>query len=90
MAARSGPARPRACRAGRRRPGRTGGRDHYRRVIDLDQIERKTLIPKASLRYKRHLGELPFLFRLGRRLVAFDDEVDAWIVEQRKATSRTA
>jgi predicted DNA-binding transcriptional regulator AlpA len=61
-----------------------------RRVIDLDQIERKTLIPKASLRYKRHLGELPFLFRLGRRLVAFDDEVDAWIVEQRKATSRTA
>jgi predicted DNA-binding transcriptional regulator AlpA len=61
-----------------------------RRVIDLDAIERKTLIPKASLRYKRHLGELPFLFRLGRRLVAFEDEVDVWIAEQRQATSRTA
>jgi predicted DNA-binding transcriptional regulator AlpA len=59
-----------------------------RRVIDLDEIERKTLIPKASLRYKRHLGELPFLFRLGRRLVAFEDELDAWIDEQRRATSR--
>jgi len=60
-----------------------------RRVIDLVQIEHKTLIPKASLRYKRHLGELPFLFRLGRRLVAFEDEVDAWIDEQRQATSRS-
>jgi predicted DNA-binding transcriptional regulator AlpA len=59
-----------------------------RRVIDLDEIERKTLIPKASLRYKRHLGELPFLFRLGRRLVAFEDELDAWIDQQRRATSR--
>jgi hypothetical protein len=27
-----------------------------RRVIDLDEIERKTVILKASLRYKRHLG----------------------------------
>ena len=28
-----------------------------RRVIDLDEIERKTMvIPKASLRYERHLG----------------------------------
>jgi len=27
-----------------------------RRVIDLDEIERKTVIPKASLRYKRQLG----------------------------------
>ena len=27
-----------------------------RRVIDLDEIERKTVILKASLRYERHLG----------------------------------
>lgn len=60
------------------------------RLLILEEIARKTRIPTASLRYKRHRGEIDCIFRLGRRLVAYEHEVDLWIAEQRAATQRSA
>ena len=52
-------------------------------LLDLPEIAAKTRMPEATVRYKRHRGELPFTFRLGRRVVAYESEVDAWIADQR-------
>lgn len=43
------------------------------------------MCPKSTLRYWRHRdrGEGPPLFKIGRRVVAYADEVDAWVDEQR-------
>jgi predicted DNA-binding transcriptional regulator AlpA len=53
------------------------------RLLDLDEISAKLRMPKATVRYKRHCGELPFTFRLSRRVVAYEAEVDAYIADQR-------
>ena len=45
-------------------------------------------MPVATLRYERHRGELPFIFKLGRRLVAYQSELNEWIDDQRQATRR--
>jgi predicted DNA-binding transcriptional regulator AlpA len=63
-------------------------KQRYRQILDLKEISERTKMPPDSLRWKRHRGELPWIFRLGRRLVAFEDECDAWIEEQRRLTSR--
>jgi len=55
------------------------------RLLDLSEIADKTRMPEATIRYKRHRGELPFTFRLGRRVVAYESELDAWIASVRAA-----
>jgi DNA-binding transcriptional MerR regulator len=52
-------------------------------ILRLEQISERTGVPVATLRYWRHLGiELP-TFRLGRRVVAYEDEVDRWVEAKR-------
>lgn len=58
-------------------------------LLTLEEISDVTHMPLATLRYKRHRGELPFIFKLGRRLVAYQSELDEWIDDQRRATRRT-
>lgn len=60
------------------------------RLLDVDEIATRLRMPKATVRYKRHRGELPFTFRLGRRVVAYEDEVDAYIASQRAAQAPPA
>jgi predicted DNA-binding transcriptional regulator AlpA len=55
------------------------------RLLDLSEIAVKLRMPIATVRYKRHRGELPFTFRLGRRVVAYESEVDDYIARQRAA-----
>lgn len=57
-------------------------------LLILEEIAEKTRMPENSIRYKKHLGQMPFIFRLGRRLVAYESEVDAWIQEQRQTDAR--
>jgi DNA-binding transcriptional MerR regulator len=58
-----------------------------RTILRLEQISERTGVPVATLRYWRHLGiEVP-TFRLGRRVVAYADEVDLW-VEAKRAQAR--
>ena len=57
-------------------------------LLTLDEVSERTHMPVTTLRYKRHMGELPFLFKLGRRLVAYRSELDNWIDAQREASRR--
>lgn len=57
-------------------------------LLDLSEIAAKLRMPESTVRYKRHRGELPFTFRLGRRVVAYESEVEAYIAAQRAAQGR--
>jgi excisionase family DNA binding protein len=59
------------------------------RLLDLSEVAEKLRMPVATVRYKRHRGELPFTFRLGRRVVAYEAEVDEYIATQRAAQRGT-
>lgn len=57
-----------------------------RKILRLEEISERTLVPLATLRYWRHRdrGEGPTTFRLGRRVVGYLDDVDAWVAEQHR------
>jgi predicted DNA-binding transcriptional regulator AlpA len=55
------------------------------RLLTLKEIADKLRMPESTARYKRHLGELPFTFRLGRRVVGYESEADAYIASERAA-----
>lgn len=59
-------------------------------LLDLTEIAAKLRMPVATVRYKRHRGELPFTFRLGRRVVAYESEVDDYVASQRAAQRDTS
>jgi predicted DNA-binding transcriptional regulator AlpA len=52
------------------------------RILTLEQIAERTSRPLATHRYWRHLGVGPKTFRLGRRVVAFESDVEKWLREQ--------
>ena len=56
-----------------------------RTLLHFPQISERTKVPESTLRYWRHIGEGPPIFRMGRRLVAFEDQVDAWVEQQAAA-----
>ncbi|MFW6077940.1 MAG: helix-turn-helix transcriptional regulator [Hyphomicrobiales bacterium] len=58
------------------------------RLLHLPEIAEKTTMSLDTLRWKWHQHQLPFLFKLGRRIVAHESDVDAWIAEQKELTSR--
>jgi DNA-binding transcriptional MerR regulator len=60
-----------------------------RKVLRLQQISERTTVPVATLRYWRHIGTGPPTFRLGKHIVAYEDEVDGWLREQEEGSSRS-
>lgn len=50
-----------------------------RKIVTLDQIHERTGVPLNTLRYYRATGTGPKTFKLGGRVVAFEDDVEAWI-----------
>ena len=59
-----------------------------RKLLRFPEICERTGIAESTHRYWRHIGEGPPMFRMGRRIVAFEDEVDAWIEGQADAARR--
>jgi len=58
-----------------------------RTVLTLEEIAERTRVPVATLRFWRSVGdEGPRTFRLGRKVVAFEDEVSAWVEAQAAAS----
>jgi len=53
-----------------------------RKLLKLLEVSEETRIPVNTLRYYRSIGIGPKMFRLGRGVVAYQDDVDAWIAEQ--------
>lgn len=54
-------------------------------LLTLDEISERTRKPVSTLRWYRHRGEGPKTFRLGRRVVARESDVLAWIESQASA-----
>ncbi|HEX2361560.1 MAG TPA: helix-turn-helix domain-containing protein [Jiangellaceae bacterium] len=55
------------------------------RILTLEEISERTRKPVNTLRWYRHRGEGPKTFKLGRSVVAYESDVERWIVEQRDA-----
>jgi len=53
-----------------------------RRLLRLEQIGERTTLPVNTLRWLRAREEGPPMFRLGRHVVAYEDEGDRWVAEQ--------
>jgi DNA-binding transcriptional MerR regulator len=51
-------------------------------LVTLTEIAEQTRVPVGTLRYWRHIGEGPKTFRLGRRVMAYAEDVDSWIEDQ--------
>jgi predicted DNA-binding transcriptional regulator AlpA len=58
-------------------------------LLTLEEVATRTRIPVATLRYWRSIGAGPSTFRLGRRVMAYEAEVENWIeAEAAKDRSR--
>jgi predicted DNA-binding transcriptional regulator AlpA len=56
-----------------------------RTILRLEEISDRTGVPVATLRWYRHNGMGPRTWKLGRRVVAYEDDVQAWLDAQREA-----
>lgn len=57
-----------------------------RTILGLDQISEMTGVPVNTLRYYRATGKHgPKTFKLGGKVVAFEEDVEAWIQEAYEA-----
>lgn len=61
-----------------------------RRILRLQEISDRTGVPVATLRWYRHRGLGPQTWLLGRRVVAYEDDVETWIEDQRLLTGGAA
>ncbi|MBX9243427.1 helix-turn-helix domain-containing protein [Actinotalea ferrariae] len=57
------------------------------RLLTLDETSARTRVPVASLRWYRARGEGgPKSFKVGRRVMYREDDVEAWLEEQYQAS----
>ncbi len=54
-------------------------------LLTITETSQLLRAPVATLRYWRHKGEGPPAFKVGRRLVYRERDVQAWIESQRRA-----
>lgn len=55
-------------------------------IVDIGRVSEQTKVPEATLRYWRYLGDRgPKSFKVGRRVMYRQSDVDAWIDEQYNA-----
>lgn len=56
--------------------------------LSTPKVSEMTGIPESTLRYWRQTGDGPRSWRLGRRAVYDQADVEAWLAAQKAATSR--
>ena len=54
-----------------------------RKILRLPEIAQRTGVPIATLRWYRHRGIGPRTFLFAGRVVAYEDDVDAWVTQAR-------
>lgn len=57
------------------------------RLLVLDEIAELIRVPVTTLRFWRHNGRGPLTFKVGRRVVARESDVRAWLKEQEALTA---
>lgn len=55
------------------------------KLLLLEEVAEMTRLSPATIRWLRHSGTGPAMFRLGRRIVAKEADVLAWIEQQAAA-----
>ena len=58
------------------------------RLLILSEVSELTRIPETSLRWLRHVGRAPWLWKSGRKIVAWESDVRKFLDEQRAVTSK--
>lgn len=58
-------------------------------LLYLPEIMERTRMPEGTIRSRYHSGTMPCLWKLGRRLVAWEAELNQWLAEQQEATTKT-
>ena len=53
-----------------------------RELLHMTEVAQVLRVPLETLRRWRRTGEGPPMFRIGRRVVAYRDEVERWIEQQ--------
>jgi hypothetical protein len=56
-------------------------------LLTLDEAAAFLRTPVATLRYWRHLGVGPAGFRLGRRVLYRQDDLEQWVTDQHNAAA---
>ena len=59
-------------------------------LLTLDEVADMTRIPVATLRFWRHKGTGPKSFRIGRRVVFRQSDVQGWIDARYEESDRSA
>ena len=58
------------------------------KLLNLDETAAMTRVPAATLRYYRHAGTGPQSFKLGRRVMYREEDVQAWMQAAYEADHR--
>jgi predicted DNA-binding transcriptional regulator AlpA len=58
------------------------------RLLHLSEIIDRTRMPEGTVRSRYHSGTMPFLWKLGRRLVAWEGDLVKWMDQQRQASTK--
>jgi predicted DNA-binding transcriptional regulator AlpA len=52
------------------------------RILMLPEVSQRTRTPEATLRWWRHQGVGPKSFKVGKRVMYRENDVDEWLDEQ--------
>jgi len=58
-------------------------------LLYLPDIMQRTKMPEGTIRSRYHSGTMPCLWKLGRRLVTWERDLEEWLEAQRAATTKT-
>lgn len=57
-------------------------------ILRMEEIVRRTTMPEGTVRRRYHEGTMTVVWKLGGRLVAWSNDLDEWMREQQKATTK--
>lgn len=55
-----------------------------RRLMTMEEVAEALRLPLSTLRHYRQHADGPPMFKIGRRLFAYEDEIVAWVEERRQ------
>lgn len=58
------------------------------RLLHIQEIIDRTRMPEGTIRSRYHSGTMSCLWKLGRRLVAWEGDLTKWLDQQRQATTK--
>jgi DNA-binding transcriptional MerR regulator len=60
------------------------------KLMTLSEVAKELRTPEATLRYWRHIGKGPTSFKIGRRVMYYATDLEAWLLKQRAGAGDAA